>query len=465
MQRLGDTLLNSAKTGNIHQLRIILSDPEFDRNVLDNVLDEEGNSALHLASCGGYVDCVSALLRAGADIEARNKKGSSPLCVACSCSDDGATAQSLLDNGADVNSAPANEQMPISEACRRGNVNIVRLLLSRGSSPEATHYPKVGFRLIDRQSMSASYPWQPIHFAVESGSIECIHELLKAGACVNMPGKYDESALVEAITHRKFECARFLLKHGADIGHLNSKCESPLGKALMDPESGDFVSMLYQFGANMTLKRRDGIEGTRVPHHPLWDWLLNGSSPEPLRALVMADTASSVGNDRWKFWKTRALFIVVSSQNITHLIHFINVSNSCGHLLDMSVKYSDELISKVFFAKVNQTLMEQSLRTYMHQYSHGQNTNKKNALEIMKILLASGASATELCGSDPTLSPLQLAKQNRLSDAVNVLIEGHAWSRREKRTTSVKFGSGMFLVLWQYVSCCLHAHFLLYLML
>ena len=441
-QLSGEALLALASSGNLDELKAVLHHPDFDPEVVRSATDEGGNTTLHKAASGGHVECVVALLEAGADIEARNLDGSSPLCVSSSLPDCGATAQALLDHGADVNSFPANEQMPICEACRHARIEVVRLLLSRGSSPEVTNFsifPKT-YRKI--REVPASYPWQPIHYVVRSGSVECIDLLLKAGARINLPGKYDESALVEAITYRKFECARFLLKHGADVEHLNCKCESPLGKALMDPESGIFVSMLYEFGANMFLRRQDGIEGTRVPHHPLWDWLNSGSSPEPLRALVMADTAASVGNDRWKFWRTRALFIVLSGNSITHLIQFINICYGCGHLLDMSVKFTDEIVSRLFTTAKNRTLVEQSFRAYMHH--HGRNKSREeNELGLLRVLLAAGASATEPCGDGETLSPLEMASQKRLTEAVNVMIEGHVWSGKEKFQTTVKFGPGM----------------------
>jgi ankyrin repeat protein len=438
MSLSGEELLDVASNGNLDELRALLNHPDFNKGAVRKATDDGGNTALHKAAIGGRVECVIALLEAGADIEAKNLDGSSPLSVSCSLPDCGATAQALLDHGADVNSSPANEQMPICEACRHARVEIVRLLLSRGASPEATNFsifPKT-YRKI--REVPASYPWQPIHYAVRSGSVECIDLLIKAGARLNLPGKYDESALVEAITHRKFECARFLLKHGADVEHLNCKCESPLGRALMDPESGSFVSMLYQFGANMYLRRRDGIEGIRVPHHPLWDWLNNGSSPEPLRALVMADTAGSVGNDRWKFWQNRALFIVLSGNSISHLIQFINICHGCGHLLDMNVKFTDK-VSQYFVPAKNRTLVEQSFRAYMHH--HGQIERRgENELGLLRVLLAAGASATERCGNDETLSPLEIACQKRLTEAANVMIEGHVWSKKEKYQTTVKFG-------------------------
>lgn len=437
----GETLLAFAKSGNTNELSTFL---DLNPDLVKSTTDDEGNTALHFAASGGHVECVEALLQAGAEIEARNNEGSSPLCVSCSLPDGGVTAQALLDHGADVNSSPANEQMPISEACRHARLDIVRLLIANGSSPEATHFSIVGGRgkRCPMHHLPALYPWQPIHFAVRSGSVECIDELLKAGARINLPGKHDESALVEAITHRQFECARFLLKHGADIEHLNSKCESPLGKALMDPESGLFVSMLYQYGANMHLRRRDGIEGTRVPHHPLWDWMYSGSSPEPLRALVMADTASSVGSDRWKFWRSRAVFIILSGKSIAQLIQFINICNACGHLLDMTAKYTDEVVSRMFPTPQNRTLVEQSFRSYMYKFDN-QTGDAKKDLEVMTILLAAGAPATEQCGDGQTMSPLQWASQKKMTLAMKVMIEGHVWKKKEKKATGVQLGSGM----------------------
>jgi len=110
-----------------------------------NARDRFNSSGLHWAAIRGRADIAAVLIEFGADVNAQNDQGVSPLSVAVKAGHV-AVVEVLLDTDTcDVNAAsPRTAFSALHEACARvsdsnnGNkVAIVQLLLSRGASYEA----------------------------------------------------------------------------------------------------------------------------------------------------------------------------------------------------------------------------------------------------------------------------------------------------------------------------------------
>lgn len=95
----------------------------------------DGWTALHLAAFFGRTATVSALIEAGADLEARsaNYMENTPLCAAIAGATDPATIAALLAAGADASARAAAGVRPIHLAASRGAEAVVRALLERGA--------------------------------------------------------------------------------------------------------------------------------------------------------------------------------------------------------------------------------------------------------------------------------------------------------------------------------------------
>lgn len=102
-----------------------------------------GNSSLHQAAKAHNVDVCASLLKAGAKIDIKNKKGSTPLLLACLMEDNSNKSEMmrlfklLVDNAADVNAVDNNGSTPLHAAAGAGNEALIEYLLSAGANAKA----------------------------------------------------------------------------------------------------------------------------------------------------------------------------------------------------------------------------------------------------------------------------------------------------------------------------------------
>lgn len=94
----------------------------------------EGFSALHAAASKGFDDIGRLLLEAGANVDARDTDGWTPLLLAASQERYEATVALLLDFGADPNAEDFDEMWrPLTLAAESCRVEVARLLITAGA--------------------------------------------------------------------------------------------------------------------------------------------------------------------------------------------------------------------------------------------------------------------------------------------------------------------------------------------
>lgn len=88
---------------------------------------------LHPAALFGFEDQVNRLIECGANVNATDAEGRTPLHVA-SCSGNESIVRLLLDKGADINSRDQMERSPLTMAVDAGHESIARLLVEKGAA-------------------------------------------------------------------------------------------------------------------------------------------------------------------------------------------------------------------------------------------------------------------------------------------------------------------------------------------
>lgn len=217
-----------------------------------NATQDDGTSALMWAVYRLEHDVAQALLDRGADPDARNSLGASPLCEAVAIAD-GKLVTMLLKAGADPNLGNSDGQSPLMIAARVGSLPLVQALV------------KAGARVNEREKYRGQ---TALMWAVAGSSVEVVDFLLRnraevdARAAVNDWGNQITSepraqyrpaggltALLYATRSGCLECARLLLKAGADINRPTPEGVTPLMNAI-DNNSYEIANYLLDQGAN-----------------------------------------------------------------------------------------------------------------------------------------------------------------------------------------------------------------------
>ncbi|XP_009950845.1 PREDICTED: ankyrin repeat and SOCS box protein 10-like [Leptosomus discolor] len=109
--------------------------------------EEENDTALHIAARHGLPDHVQLLLCYGAELEAKNEEGQTPLNAACAQPHQPQdmdryyrVCQLLVESGASINAADKDRQHPLHLACKNANAQVAELLLARGANVNVMNY-------------------------------------------------------------------------------------------------------------------------------------------------------------------------------------------------------------------------------------------------------------------------------------------------------------------------------------
>lgn len=188
----------------------------LEHGCLVNVLEESGDSALHMAVVTRSIGITKLLLGHGGDPMALNSRGRSSLSVACQVGDE-TLVKELLAAGAqpgkDESIIPAFHQTAVT-----GSVTIMEMLLeSLESAAEVDVRQKHGYT--------------PFLAAVHAGQVDMARLLLSRGASLNAEYSTGRNALDLACSQGQAAMTRFLLDRGLDPTRPDSNGATPVHHA------------------------------------------------------------------------------------------------------------------------------------------------------------------------------------------------------------------------------------------
>jgi len=175
--------------------------------------DETGSTALHHAAAFASLSTMQLLLNAGSDVNARNRRASTPLHWAIR---DEAKVRLLLEHGAGIDLKQADGRTPLYQAASLGNGNaIIRLLLEKGADP----------------NIATANGQTPLIAASTRGNVEGMRLLISKKAVVDVKNGAGATALMAGAASREPQAVKLLLDNGADANALTKKHESALANA------------------------------------------------------------------------------------------------------------------------------------------------------------------------------------------------------------------------------------------
>ncbi len=201
--------------------------------------DAGGSTALHHAAGYGPVDNLQLLIDKGADVNAKNRRGSTPLHWAIHVE---AKVRLLLSKGANANTKQAQGRTPLYLAAMLGKgYATMRLLLIKGADP----------------NLAGANGQTPLMMAAARGKVEENRLLIERGANVNAKDGAGETALMAACASGNARAVQLLIAQGADVKVRSKRNETALGFAATAGAQAS-VEMLLAKGADVNVRNFRG---------------------------------------------------------------------------------------------------------------------------------------------------------------------------------------------------------------
>ena len=269
------------KSGTAAEIKQAIKNGRLDpKGQIINDPDLHGDTALMLAAeYNPNPEVISALLRAGADVNAKNSDGDTALMLAAFLNQNSKIVSVLLQAGADVNAtanngaraldgALVNPAMQNTVAYRQLAAATTKhvdidLVLRTGTADDVQKAIQNHF-LDAKATRSDGEPWVMVaaEYNADPGAISA---LLQAGADVNAKNKDGDTALMLAAIRGPM-IVSVLLKAGADVNAKNNDGETALTLAADICPFPEVVSLLLQAGADANAITSNGgraIDGAR----------------------------------------------------------------------------------------------------------------------------------------------------------------------------------------------------------
>ena len=347
-----------------------------------------GITALHFAIANNNLNLVQLLIDAGADINAEDNNGETPLFYAC---DNLTIVQLLIDAGADIHKTTEDNINVLHLALFRRNLELIKLLVNSGADVNSPYYSTKEF------SPLFSILEYDFYFEYKNydNDLEIIKILVNAGAKLDLVNKeHNWSALIAAARYgRDVEILEFLLKSGANPQVKDKNGWRALDYAIVRGDNKN-VELLATEGINLDNLIENGLE-------------LNSLNTEKYSPLIYAIEAKNVA-------------IVKKLINAGSLLN-INIAGD-KHPLDMAILTKNLELVKILVeagADINQNDDYNPLFRAISQpdimrflIKQGANVNAIDTMENSSVLhFCLGWNSADIYSDDTNLDVIKLLLQ------------------------------------------------------
>ncbi len=207
------SLNNAIRKGDLGAIKSIIG---LDKGQVHNE-DDSGLSLLHQAVWAGHLDVVAYLVTQGADVNAKDLRGDTPLYIAFHRGFD-KISEYLIFNDADLNNKNIYGETPLFAAVNKGELEMVKQVVSHGSNVN-----------IKNQREET-----PLHIAAKNGRFKIVKFLVTQGADVNIKNDSGKTPYYYADLFDFSETASFL---AARMKTASPKSSKSLSGSLISAET------------------------------------------------------------------------------------------------------------------------------------------------------------------------------------------------------------------------------------
>ncbi|KFA46530.1 hypothetical protein S40293_09876 [Stachybotrys chartarum IBT 40293] len=328
---LGQAVIEASKRGFTDIVRLLRQ-----RGAALTVRSDDGMSPLHHAAYGCHEDMVRFLLLEGADPNQLDNFGRSPLFCGCESGSDAIVAL-LREKGASVTRANSKGQILLHLAASRGNVDVVRRLISLDSGA-------VQLRMLDPGAGGLALQ-SPLHIAARQGHHAVVKLLLEEGFPMDARDGDGRTPLSYACEGGYLESVQILLskKRLAAANSKDKNQRTPLSYAAAGGHVDVVAALVGQTGVDPNIK---DVEGKTALIHAAQ----RGHHDTVVVLILLASSSRPVGTAVMRSFKE--LYARFSSKPTGNIAVDVDVKDNEGH-------------SAVFYLKKNGCLVALDVARYI----------------------------------------------------------------------------------------------------
>ena len=328
----------------------------------------------------------------------------------------------LITAGADVNAADVRGHTPLMSAADKMSAALIKMLLEAGA--------RVSINAKDNEGRTA------LMFAAERGHVETIKMLLEAGAAINAKDNMGKAALMYTQGYMysgssSLDAGKCLIATGASINDVNAKGQTPLMPAVQRNYLEE-VKLLLGAGARASVNARDSQGKTALMY--VKRQLYNDASADIIRSLVAAGADVNAIDDDGE----TPLML-----SLSHDFYYGNpmVLLEEGARASINKKDKHGRTALMFAAQSGDMRMTQMLldvgASINARDNKGQTALTYAALgyptrsDVIPFLLAAGLRVDD--ENDDGQTPLMLAAQRRVAEPISQLLKAGAYPNKKDK--------------------------------